>query len=479
VEFSDPIQCSLCTLINAPGDRLCSACGTTLVFQDDANWGGKKGILTTLAAKEKKTFVLSQQNKLMNLCSTPSGHPVLGPGDTIEWGVKERTKKARGETKMYQKLIKLQELENRAETEARERRILIRKQTFGLSLQSLTLRQMCFITLIETCTEAKECIQILSEMGSLMFSFAPLEEHCLVVLTEQFSTSIFGLNRDPREKDSESNEPVDKELMRQLGVHYHGGREHLVLQEFNLFMDLPKKLQNIVLDNAWTSLHQEDVKARTKTLHFLKGCHTPMEPKRKHELKKSGVLKEEYNLLTMKKFRFFDFCLWFGFREEDALLGKILSDGVNPFPHGFLDFSSCLSRDKEETCSFPSSRKYWEPERKGKGKEPLYERETNVPNSPTLSPENAAWFYDKAFRHNLFALEDFMERYIKNHWLAVVEDSSWGIVPIERRNMLDAEHTKEMVEYYQKETARHEIDQIEVMIDWNESEEYDEEWSNE
>jgi len=429
-KHAEPVACSICTLINPPRSVYCEACRSLLVVCPE--WKKKRRYRgTPVKAEHRKTEVVRQQKLLLE-----KKHCERSSENEIE----ERTQKAREKAELYQKLIELQDLKEQAETEARERRILIRKNIFGQSLQNLTLRDMCIIALIDSCTDTGECMQILAHMNNMMFSFTPLEEHCFGVVTKKFSLSVFDLDSDPNDK--EGYRYVDKEAMKQLGVHYHGGREHLVLQDFDVFMEISKPLQETILNNVWSFLHQEDVKACTNLLYFLKGCITPMEPKREEELKTYETLKGNYASATNRKFRFLDFCLWFGFREEDPLIEKILSDGINSVHDTCPDFTCLPFLSQKEQQTVFSGRK---------GKEPLDDYGRTLPESPKLSPETASWFYDKAFRHHLFAMEEFIERYIKNNWILVTKYSSWiTLVPLERREMLEAEYQKEMIQYYQK-----------------------------
>lgn len=460
----DGVLCDTCTFINPPRSMYCQVCRCLLVVCSE--WEGKKGRFTILEAEHRKAELLKKQRALLD----------DRKGESAAKDDKEKSlmKKARGKVDDFDALMRLHYLAQETEEKARERRRAdIRKEVFGLSFQSLTLRDICFITLIESLEDAKSCIQLLLKIDSVRFSFGPLEDHCLAVLAKRFSDSIFSLEATPSEKERTSeNEalPVDLELMRQLGVHYHGGREHLVLQDFALFMELPRRLQEIVLHNVWNSLHEQDVTKRCQMVAFLKRCHTPMNPKRKNELKVMANFETQYRMTMLQKLRFFDFCLWFrcDAQEGDLLIGKIISDGLNPSPLGFTHHLYFFQGKVVDKGS-------------GKGKEPLdpFDPERSTSERIRLSPETASWFYDRAIRGNYFALQDFLERYIKNNWLLVTAETSWTVIPVERREKLETEYQKEMVDFYQEKTKEHEEssfhdDDDEFM--WECSQDEEEDW---
>lgn len=285
--------------------------------------------------------------------------------------------------------------------EARGRRTKIRQKVFTLGYQHLSLRDQCFIVLIDTYTEGGECIQLLKEMDKGRVVFDPLEQHCLSVLANQFSDSIFDLDKYPAEV------VINRDLMREQGAAYQRGREHLLLQEFLPFWDLPKSHQLAVLVAVWEMLRDEDVRAHLALEHFLKTSSDF--PTNKRSRGRCCKLRHDRTALSGRKMRFFDFCLWFTSGTDLATI-----------------ITTMLSTELSMT-----------PARFTRGIDPV-----------SLDPYAAPWVYRRAFTCNLFSLEHYLERYIKDHWLAVTEYSGWKIIPIHRKEMLETEYLQEMVQFH-------------------------------
>jgi hypothetical protein len=256
---------------------------------------------------------------------------------------------------------------------------------------------------------------------------------------------------DPNPTVLDSLDAVDKTLVKELGPYYRGGREHVVKDFFDAFLETAKPIQYAILEGVWEHLQE------------LWGGRN------RHPEKAMAIAR--------KKLRFLEFCMWFSYqREEDSMVEKIINEITYPIVPDLLEFLRilkvhCISTEKHE---------------EGKGKEKEKEKEeeegtlaVQVLDWFYLTPSTVVFFYHRTLDRNWVCLESFLERYIKNYWLDAVESPAWErFIPRDRREMLEAEQHCDMLKYYQKsaeESSR--LSTTEEIMEWNEFEEEEEEWN--
>ncbi|MHA1684266.1 MAG: hypothetical protein ACTSUE_25235 [Promethearchaeota archaeon] len=411
-EEAVPVKCPMCTLINAPYTVFCAACRTRI---KPPSWSPKRN---DHYWNDHAWDIKKQQGLILKYssCKNVEKLPIDSEIDT-------RVIIARKNIRNMS--LNIEEINQGAEEidqGSKGRRALIRLGMFGSThktmFQKMTLRDHCLVFLMEICTDVEDCLNMLNNLSQVLFDCPELQNHCLSVIQENFTSSIYSLYLNPRTKVKDSNVSVNRNMVIKLGSDHHCGKEHIVLSYFDLFLSIPKYLQYVILDMVW-----KDLKKRTKDEKLLSKAVD----------------------IGLQGLRFFNFCLWIGKQhDENPMIENITSTITYPITVDIKPFYDELRKSIVEKKDVTT-----------KGKECM--RET-VEEKKQLKLEwisldicTVAFFYKKAFTMNLFSLEAFLERYIKSRWVIMIGKQMWkSLIPIDRREMLTEEYHCEMIEYYQK-----------------------------